>query len=218
MSDSNELDVKGPITEEVRYKEELRMRLALKEFDGLLISEVKKLVRKLPISRTPKDTFSAMMQEFRMYCLEAINDFDMSRNTKFTSYLVIHLRIRAMQWFNWAWMSKNQPIGSSIVLFSIYENLDNDYEFDPTSYHDNVSLDLELCELLGSLSKKSKLILINLFGRIDEPLIKAFKGDFDRVVGRVAKITGYNRYEVGRFLREIREILPEYIDHIGAIG
>jgi hypothetical protein len=207
----------GPFTEEQQllYKTELRERLGKKEFDGLLVLEVKKLMKKLPIPRVHGDTFQEMMQDFRVYALEAIDDFDMNNRTKFSSYLMVHLKIRSIQWFNWAWMGKNRPKGGSITLFSTLENGDS---FDPIYYRENVALDLELCELLSFLSKSSRMILIHLFGRIDEPLIKAFRGDFDRVCAKIARMTGYSRLEIGRFLLEIRKLIPEHIEHIGATG
>lgn len=76
------------------------------DYDGYLKQATKKLRSKLP---HPLPDFDDVMQELRIFALEAIKLYKTAYNVKFETFLNKHLNIRSMQWHNWANMPRNKP-------------------------------------------------------------------------------------------------------------
>jgi hypothetical protein len=185
-----------------------RRDLASGEFDGYIIDAASKLFKRLP--RGYQD-FDDILQVMRGYTLEAIDDFrqDEHPDTKFTTYLFGHLRMRSLQWFNWAWLPMQHPKGAGVFHFSAYEEFSEDGEFNPSLHIEHNERELEISELLTQLSDRSKEILKCLLGVIDENLLEAFYStNFEREVSR---LTGFEAWEVRLFREEMQEDLPKFV-------
>jgi hypothetical protein len=205
----------GPDTQTAHLKDTLRYQLGQGSFDGYLKDAVNRLQPKLP-----KDFLSRedMLQGMTVYALEAIRDYNPTHHShaQFTTYLVKHLRVRSLQWFNWAWLPMNHPKDHGIRHLSAYDGpcgSPSDEGFDPEAPPgEDPTVELELGELFHAASDRSRQILAYLLAYVDDPLIEAFQAQ-DFCI-RVSSLTGMHRGEIQLFVWEMRELLPTYISSI----
>jgi hypothetical protein len=200
-------------------RELARESLAKGEYDGYLKDAVRKLFRRLPLGY-PRD-HQSMMQEFRLYALEAIRDFDQEKhpNIKFQNYLYGHLRIRSYQWFNWAWLQQNHPRGAGVYHFSECAILSG-REFDPTSNireyprrsPENMRFAVEFNELKANLTDNSREVLQHLLDVLDEKLLLTFTKYYSEK--EIAKLLDFDIMDVIAFVAEITALAPLYISSI----
>jgi hypothetical protein len=211
-------------------RKEARRMLGEGKWDGYLRHAVRKLIHKLPQGLS--DRFEYMLQEFRCYALEAIDDFDPENNpnVSFTTYLVKHLSIRSYQWFNWAWLAQNQPRGHGVYHISAYEDRSGSV-FDTPERRCSFP-QAEFNELLEVLSESSRVKLIALLHLTDEDTLESFvKVRADATAEDllpeeyqtlalisaqkiVAKTLGISEQEAREFILEVRVLLPTYFSSV----
>ena len=98
-------------------RDAVMQEIAEDKYKGYELDAAKQLFRRLP---TGHESLADVVAWMRYYALEATQKYnpDDARGAKFTTFLYRHWRVRSLQWFNWAWLPKNQPTGKYVGCFS----------------------------------------------------------------------------------------------------
>lgn len=107
------------------------------------------LHKRLPLG---DESFEDVLAWMRVYAIEAADKFNPNHDAKakFDTFLYKHLRIKSMQWFNWAWLPKQHPQGKYVLPFGD--------DTPQIAVHENRIGDMQERELLNSLSEPSRAL------------------------------------------------------------
>lgn len=188
--------------------------------NGAIYQSAVTLREKLP---HPRPDLEDLMQDFRIYAMEAIVLYDPRRGANFHTFMRNHFRLRSIQAFNVAWWVKNHPKGAGIYSHSFQEDREEGTDASDSSTlvppeRDTQELEEQLKELRGALSEEC----LSLFDWFAER-IKYTDGAeilyaFTSVQGgsMIQRRTGLEKERLKEFLAEIKEKAPKYISNVGA--
>lgn len=187
--------------------------LAEGDFVGYIKDAVNKLRPKLPLPLAPYDDF---VQEFNIYCIEAIKMYKPELGAQFTTFLYKHFNIRSQQWFNWAWMPKQHEAGKWTYSFGQLQDEEGEGRFDPVG-RSNPIFTAQVSELKAHLTARSRQ-LFDYFGEyLDfekengyDNLIPAFSSD--DYASKVSSLTTVDKIEIRTFVNEMLTLTSKYVE------
>lgn len=185
--------------------ERTRQELADGKFIGYEKSISKRLFTKLPSGHVE---FEDILGWMRLFSLEAIKLFDPDRGAEFTTFLYTHLKLRAYQWKNWAWLKQSHPEGRFINLFSHLDKAE--ITFDPVSKSRDSQFSLQLQEFVESLSEESTKIFHVLSSQIDDSLLSAIAHRGIKAIS--CRLPGYTFLQITDFLDEVLDKAPRFLE------
>jgi hypothetical protein len=194
-------------------REQLRQNMLRGDYRGLEVRELQRLRHTVPNEfRDSKD----LEQQISFYVLEAIDLYDTTKNTKFSTWLVQHLRLRCGNYQQYLWIRKTAPLASGRQSSRRFRDTEDNFSSPSYEQHQlltvtcHPSASLEIQELISALSAESRDYLRRLFDYEDqEALVAAFKSLHFR--SKVSKATGMSATQVELLRDEIQQQLPKHL-------
>lgn len=162
-----------------------------------------KLRPKLPL---PLPDYQDLLQETRIWAIEAIERYDDTKGAAFETTLYKHLNIRSMQKFNFSWFSSNQPQNKWVFSFSVLRS-EEGKDPDIMEFEDEEIKAKGIAEKLSERNKELFEYFVKYLdweaGIGENKLLPAFASDLP--ITKVAKLTGICHAEVASFISEFKD-------------
>jgi hypothetical protein len=204
---------------------DLRVRLVNRAFEGIEVLHFERLRRTVPLEYRDRDE---LRQQVSVFCLEAIELFDSGRNTKFSTFLCGHLRLRCGNYQQYLWtrssgnercrmlpLVQRKPVGDFGELGPEGPNDivhdDGESSEDALCTDSRVESAASVNELLAALSDEAREYLTYLLHHEDqERLVAAFRTKHFR--SKVALITGLTKRQISAVATEVRKKFMRHLE------
>ncbi len=183
---------------------EEKQRIADNQYGGMETTQVNWLFSRLPAGHME---YEDLQQMVRMWALQAAEQFDPDRSTKFSSYLFGHLRLMSMKFQRQPWAPSRRPAGKQITQVGTFDtrsgNIRGDSIENTHFFVASPSADMQVSELKDTLSESSLDLFHKLAMHEDQDgLCRAFRSAHWRK--QVSRITGLPVEQIEQFKEEIK--------------